>query len=236
MDRLRTRFVCIAAPAALLAPLLMGCVDNNSTLFIRQMQAPDATGDCVVSDGEDALHWTEGYFDVSLAQSYGGTLLVGNQLQQRGDEKTGRVETSAVQLYEAEIETFDHTGGTVSSFTMPTSGYVDGASGITPSWGLAGVVLIDPGTSGQVAPGQTLISRVKLYGENLGGIEVETGWWDFPIFVCDGCLGCECPASVDAEYAVACRPGNNETVDCREKPCWDPASNNYCGCAIAASP
>jgi hypothetical protein len=235
MDRLRTRFVCIAAPAALLAPLLTGCVDNNSTMFIRQMQAPDAEGDCLVTDGEDGLHWTEGYFDVSLAQSYGGTVLVGNQVQERGDETTGKVETSAVQLYEAEIETFDYSGATISSFTMPTTGFIDQASGTTPSYGLAGVVLVDPGAAGAVGAGQTLISRVKIYGETLGGLEVETGWWDFPIFVCDGCLGCECPATIDAEYTLACRPGNNESVDCREKPCWDPAANSYCGCQLTTT-
>lgn len=233
MDRLRKRWVCLGAPAVLLAPLLGGCVDNNSTIFIRQLQAPEAENGCVVSNGTEALHWTEGYFDVSLAQSYGGTLLVGNQLQERGDESVGKVETSGVQMYEAEIETFDYTGATLSSFTMPTSGYVEPASGTTPSYGLAGVVLIDPSVGAAIGAGQTVISRVKIYGETLGGLEVETGWWDYPIFVCDGCLGCICPASAEDEYASSCRPGNNEAVDCRLKACWDPANDSYCGCQIS---
>ncbi|MBW2527141.1 MAG: hypothetical protein JRI23_23365 [Deltaproteobacteria bacterium] len=231
MDRLRNRLLGFGAFVALCAPLTTGCVDNNSTIFIRQLQAPEAENFCVVSNTPDSLHWLEGTMDLSLASSYGGTVLVGNQLQERGDESTARVETGRVQLYEAEIELFDYNGATVSSFTMPTTGFVDVSSGTTPSYGLAGVVLVDQGAG--VAANQTYISRVKIYGENLGGIEVETGWWDYPIYVCDGCLGCICPTSAEAEYAPSCRPGQNESVDCRLKPCWDPAAGNYCGCILS---
>lgn len=233
MDRLRNKLVCIVAPALLLAPVASGCVDNNSTLYIRQLQAPESSNSCVVSNSPDSLHWTEGFFDTSLAPSYAGTVLVGNQAQQRGDEKTGKVETSGIQLYEAEIETFDYTGATLSSFTMPTSGFVEEAVGTTPSYGLAAVTLIDPSVAPAVGSGQTVISRVKIYGETLGGLEVETGWWDYPIYVCDGCLGCVCPASVDDEYVTTCRPGNNEAVDCRLTSCWNPANNEYCGCQLS---
>lgn len=230
MQTHRSKLVRTVFPAILFATLLLGCVDNNSTLFIRQVQAPDKQSDCNVTNDPGALHYGQGVMDRSLTNAYRATLLVGNQLDSRSDVSTQKVESAMVQLYEAEVEVYDFSGATLSAYTMPVSGFIDESVAGAEAYGLSHVVMIDPGVGSGISGGglgQTVVSRVKLYGENLGGIEVETGWWDYPIFVCDGCLGCECPDSVEAEYAKSCNVGNNESIDCRLHPCWP-----NCGCIL----
>ena len=172
--------------------------------------------------------------DVAYASEYDGELLVGNQLVSRGDQATMRPESARVQLYSADLTIFDAGGATLSSFSVPISGFVDVGSGNSPGYGVVHVPLIDAATGAAIPPGQTVVSRVKIYGVTLGDIQVETGNWDFPIYVCAGCIACVCPATADADYAKSCYPGQNEAVDCRRATCWNAATGTGCGCKPAA--
>jgi hypothetical protein len=226
-----TRLVCFGSAATVLALTASACVDNNVTLFIEKVMAPDPDDNCVAQSDPDGLFYGAGALDTALSPQYEAWVLVGNQMVARGDSDTLRPESSRIQLYEAEVEIFDSSGGTISSFTHPVTGFVDVGSGTEPGWGLAKVTLVDAGTGGALGGLQTLISRIKIYGVTLGGIDVETGYYDYPIQVCSGCLPCVCPESADAEYTTACAPGQNEAVDCRLDACW--AAGNFCGCPIA---
>jgi hypothetical protein len=220
----------LGVPAVLLALAAPACVDNNVTLFIQQVQVPDPENSCSVSADPGAAYFPIGYMDTSLTSQYAGALLIGNQLASRGDSTTLRPESNRVQLYEADVEIFDAGGGSMSAFTMPISGFVEVSSATEPAYGIAYVTLIDAGTGAALAGQQTtVITRVKVYGETLGGLAVETGYWDFPIQICSGCIQCICPSGIDAEYAKTCNPGQNSAVDCRLQACWGTTAN--CGCA-----
>ena len=191
----------------------MGCVDNNTTIFVRQVQAPDPANECVVTNDPSALARSRGYVDGALADSYFAWLLVGNQLVRRGDNDTLRTESARVQLYTADVEVFDYTGATLSSFSQPISGFIDPSNGSEPGYGLTSLVLVDQG----VVSGHSgiVVSRVKLFGETLGGDEVETGFWDFPIEVCADCFACIEPESCDDPCTASCEFGQDASPDCR---------------------
>lgn len=230
MRNVLERLVLVGAPLLLLAVGNAGCVDNNTSIFIRQVQAVDPENECVVEADPEALFWSMGVMDTALASSYHAELLLGNQLVSRGNPDTMRTESSRVQLYEADIEVFDSGGGTLTSFTTPISGFIDAPSSNEPAYGLSSVTLIDPATgAGLAGLSATVVSRVKIYGITLGDIEVETGYWDFPIQICDGCVGCICPTSPEDDYAPTCQPGQNESIDCRLHPTCA-TSAGHCGC------
>jgi hypothetical protein len=215
--------------ALLVALSTAACVDNNTTLFIQQVQAISATNSCEATADPTAAFWSSGTMDLALTAEYNAMLLVGNQLVSRGNADTMRPESARVQLYSADVSVFDAGGGTVGEFSLPVAGFVDVGTGDTPGYGLVHVPLIDAGTSAAIAPGQTVVARVKIYGSTLGGIDVETGYYDFPIVVCQGCIACTCPSSADSEYVVACQAGQNEGIDCRNDTCYS-AANNWCSC------
>ena len=221
----------ILAFALLLGPaftsLSLGCVDNNVSLFIRQVQIPDEDDDCVVQADPAAMFRLSGTMDTALTTSYQAVLLLGNQLVPRGNADTLRPESNRVQIYEIEVSVFDYLGGVLSEYTMPASGFVDPSSGTTPGFGLVGATLVDHAT-GQylagVSQAQTVVSRVKVYGVTLGGLEVETGYWDFPIYVCQstglntGCLPCNAPEDSGDAIVQPCFFGQDKSYDCRLSP------------------
>jgi hypothetical protein len=228
----------LGTPALLLALAAPGCVDNNVTLYIQQVQAPDPSNNCSVSNDPGATYYGTGVMDTQLATGgYVATLLVANQLKARGNSDTMRPESNRVQLYQADVELFDGTGGSLSSFSMPVSGFIDVSESTTPAYGLATVTLVDPATAASLAGQQTTVTaRVKVYGQTLGGIDVETGYWDYTIQVCAGCLGCICPSSSASDLTATCFPGDNESVDCRAPimgGCYDTA--DHCGCIVTAA-
>jgi hypothetical protein len=225
------RLVLVGAPLALLAACSTGCVDNNTTIFIRQVQALDVDNSCSVTNDPGATTLLGGVLDTALAGRYDAALLIGNQLVARGNPDTMRTETARVQLYEADTEVFDSSGGTISSFTMPVSGFIDAPSGNDPAYGVAYTTLIEPGTAASLtAVEETVVARIKVYGITLGDIEVETGYWDFPIQVCNGCIACICPASPEDDIVETCNAGQNTAIDCRLHPlCAD--APDHCGCS-----
>ena len=204
-----------------------GCTDNNSTVFIQQVQAP--SDECSYDNDPDATHIAKGYLDVNARLIYDAVFLVGNQLIKRGDDAQFKVETSRVVFNEAEIEVFDYNGGSLGAFSVPVSGFADPASGGTPGYGNAIVSLIDPATAaGLVGTNQTVVSRVKVFGESLGGTDVETGYFDFPIEVCTGCLTdtrvtADCSAAPE-DIACPCTVGQDGPFDPRCSPATNPCN------------
>ena len=217
-----------AATVLGLAASTLGCVDNNTSIFIRQVQVPQADSMCIIQSDPSALMSTRGHVDVlqqrivtgggdpanGVALAYNVVLLVGNQLIRRGDADTLKVETSRVQLFKAEVEVFDFAGASLNSFEQPISGFVDAASGSEPGFGLTDLTLVDAATLASVGE-QTLVARVQLFGESLGGIEVETGLWEYPIAVCNGCFGCTDPEDCEDEIKEVCNIGQDDAADCR---------------------
>lgn len=214
MTHLRSTLLCALLTAA------TGCVDNDSTLFIVQVQAATVDNECTVSADPAALFRSRGLLDISLQQSYGASLLVGNQLVRRGDANRLRTETGRVQLYQADVEVYDFTAALISSFSQPISGFVDVSTGTDPGFGVTSVMLVDPGAVDAVAAAggvSEVVAQVRVLGETLGGLEVETGFWSFPIVVCTGCVTIVEPETCEDDFVPTCAVGQDTTkVDARD--------------------
>ena len=218
------------------------CADNESSIFIRQVVVPSSS-DCLYTADPGGTFMSHGTMDLAFAREYWAGLLIGNQLVQRGASENLRVETSRFRAEGAEVKIETTDGGLVQSFTVPVAGFADPGTGSTPGWGVVSAVLIDAGTGNALAanpvfePGvrSDLVSRViavvKVFGRTLGGQDVESGEFRFPINICYGCLvsfppEASDPASLTQPNCLGvsesgggvespCLLGQDAPVDCR---------------------
>ncbi|MDI1450076.1 hypothetical protein [Polyangium sp. 6x1] len=223
----------VAALLALGGLLGAGCAENRSSLFVRGALVFDSDT-CEVTAEASAATLLRGTLDVAFTTEYSAALLVGNQLVRRGNAATLRTETSRVIFESADVHTFDAAGNELGAFTAPATGFVDPSTGTEPGFGFVNVVLVDSGSSaaalgaggGSRTPVE-VIASVIARGRTLGGEEVATGEWAFPVDVCRGCLVVyppeaddpltlerDCSVTADAPSGI-CRPGRDNVVDCR---------------------
>ena len=220
-----------------------GCADNDSMLFVRQVVAVEAP-ECEAKPDPSGLFRTRGVLDVAFALRYDAVLLVGNQLERRGSREQVRTETSRVTIRGSEIRLLDTSEALIEEFTVPGSGFVDPSSGESPGFGLVGTTLIPQSVAQQfddlfVNTGQaqaTVIANVKVFGETLGGEDVESSELTYPITVCRGCTvtfppeaddpifpGFQCTlgsstgtgGAVDSVESSQCLTGQDDVLDCR---------------------
>lgn len=190
---------------------MFGCTDYSPSVFVRQAQIIDPEDECVVEADPEAGALFSGRYDPAVGTNgYFAALLVGNQLIPRGDEDQLKPEANRVQFYEAEVELLSQAGDSMgAAFFQTISGFADPSRGTEPGYGVAGITLIPPGTG---ASG-TVVARIIVRGVTLGGEDVETAFWDFPILVAP--IPCICPPSADDELIVQCVPGQDSSADCR---------------------
>jgi hypothetical protein len=203
-----------------------GCADNKTALFIRGVVALQSPG-CDAKADPSATMLGGGVMDVALTREYWAALLVGNQLTERGSRDQVRTETDRVSLTGAVVDVQNSSGGTLSggSYTTDATGFVDPASGNTPSYGVVFVRLVPSSVS--VSAGQQLTVKVHVFGDTLGGRYIESGDLSYPISVCSGCLvsfpsNAYDPANPSAgctgdpgSATEPCYPGQDEPIDCR---------------------
>lgn len=234
-----SRFFCLLMAAGCAALGSGGCADSDSILFVRQAQARIASGatGCTVDGSPSALFITEGTLDLAFRTEYTAALLVGNQLVARGNASQLRTETSRVEIEGAFVKLEDGRNTVWGPYTVPGSGFIDPATGSTPSYGLTetillgsayGVGLIEELRATRAVKRYT--SVVKIIGKTLGGTAVESGEWRFPLAVCYGCLvsfppdandpkltrpNCQLAAGTGTSVAAPCALGQDDAVDCR---------------------
>lgn len=207
------------------------CAENESSLFVRGVMAPEATSCLFPAPSGDAIQLFAGSLDLAVASVYTAGLIVGNQLVRRGDEDKIRTETSRIELYAADVtilgsnqEVLQRSDGGEAAFETPITGFIDPGSGTEPNYGVAGVLLIDSGTAeqlrGELGAGgfRDLLVTIVVRGRTLGGTELESGEFQFPITVCVNCLAIR-PSVLDD-------PGNAPVVDC------DLATEAECPCLL----
>lgn len=224
----------LLALGALLGP---GCAENRSSLFVRgALKFPADT--CEVDADPSSPVLLRGTLDLAFTTEYSAALLVGNQMVRRGNAATLRTETSRVNFESADVHTFDAAGNELGAFTAPATGFVDPSTGAEPGFGFANVVLVDSGSSAAAVGGADggsltpveVIASVIVHGRTLGGEEVSTGEWQFPVDLCRGCLvffppeaddpsvlGPDCENRSDGPTSF-CRTGMDNGVDCRVCP------------------
>jgi hypothetical protein len=209
----------LAVVALLAAGGLLGsaCADNESSLFIRACLAEEEDT-CASRPDPSSTFIGKGLIDGLYYTEFSCPLLIGNQIVRRGSSDQLRTETSRITLYEANVRVVDVGGnairyqdGSAVEYSVPISGFVDPGAGSTPGYGLAVVPMLDGGSLQSVG-GQggviEVVSMVTVKGRTLGGQELESPEWAFPISVCFGCL-CQ-----DTIPPVCCSdPGNAVCAD-----------------------
>jgi len=218
---------------------LAACADNESSVFIRQVMKPSEST-CTFAADPSAVAYSEGILDVAFRTEYSAGLLVGSQLVQRGSAEQVRTETSRLRIEGSEVRIEDVNGAVIKEYSVPTSGFIDASAGTTPGWGIVSTVLLDGATGaaqrdsmlsgGTTAEIRRFVSVVKVFGTTLGGQELTSGEFRFPINVCYGCLVAFPPEAADplkpmpnclatgdsaSNASSSCTMGQDEAVDCR---------------------
>jgi hypothetical protein len=225
MRRLSPRNLLAAGVLAGSAALLSGgCADNESMLFVRGVLAWPP-GQCVINPDPSSLIRLGGVLDRAFRSNYIAPLLIGNQLTTRGDRDTLRTESSRVTLRGAVVEINDRQGNRIAHYTADGTGFVDPGESASPGYGIMSVELIPPALT--ALPDNTdVIVGVRVFGDTLGGREIESSQLTFPIFVCRGCLVSypavaiqpdtgECGGSEEPSDPPPCVVGQDDAVDCR---------------------
>lgn len=215
----------LAAAAVTLSFASVGCVENESTLFIKGV-LDKSGGECTVSADPGAALLANGILDRQLTATYFAALLVGNQLVQRGSATQLRTETARVALRGAEIRLTSTRQAVLEEFSVDGTGFVDPASGTSPGYGVFFATLI--ANAARInTENRNIIANVRVYGRTLGGREVDSGELAFPIALCEGCLisyppeangsstGYDCTIPASDLPPAPCDLGQDEVVDCR---------------------
>lgn len=197
MKRIWGRALFLLTGALVSSALAPACANNDQTIYIRNVQAPPANrqnGTCLYLPDPVAPFISEGLLDVGVRDNYVAHMIVGNQLAARGDRNQNRAESNRVQLNGAVVQVTNPDDSLVNEFTSVASGFADPQVGDGSSFAILASVLIDAKTSAILAadlPNRTktklVIAKVKAFGTSLGGVDVESGEFKFPIRVCNGC-------------------------------------------------
>jgi hypothetical protein len=225
----------------------VSCAENESSLFVIGVYALSRT-QCVADVSATAVLLPSGTLDRELANGYNAALLVGSHLTQRGSRENLRTETSRLSIEGAHITLYSTTGEELVRPDVAATGLVNPASGTDPGLSVVFAQLIRPADLEALGPAGQAIARIRIFGTTLGGQEIESGDYDFPIQICNGCLITYPTDSEDSDappgqylcsYAAdtmtesttqACNPGQDDYIPCSEcaafnDVCRDPALN-----------
>ncbi len=238
MNRLIGQAIAVVALGVLSTAVMPACAENDQSIFIRNMLGPAQNRQnnaCVYSSDPTQLAISEGILDIGVADSYRAALLVGNQLIARGDGNNTRSESNRARLDGAVVRVTDPNGGTLGEFTSLGSGFVEPQLNNQPSFGPFFVTILDSSTiqkvAGQVTgeQGKLVIANIKVFGRTLGGVDLETGEFQYPIRLCNGCLvsfasgddpatpGRDCNLKLESGGTnnLPCNPGQDEVTPCQ---------------------
>lgn len=225
--------------------VLPACTDNDQSIFIQGAIAPPTTrqgSTCTYTADPQQPQLFSGSMDVGLTDTYFAVLLVGNQLVSRGDSNRNRAETSRLHITEGVIRVTERNGTLIHEFSAAATGFNDPQNNNTPGYSSVGLVVINSEAAQKIADSanpplsrgvaRTVLANIKVFGTTLGGKDVESGEFQFPIAVCNGCLvdfskgfdpekppgNCSLPAedSSGSSSDGPCRMGQDIPIDCRQ--------------------
>lgn len=227
------------------------CVEYPQSIIVTKTVEPELkedTNTCLVNPGAEAL--INGVLDLEVSEGgYVGALIVKNQLRTAAYTEKARVETGAVYLLGASVRLTFASGVPVTSDRGGQQGneFRTSGSGYIPPGGEAGITvnLIDGAAARtikaqlgsylkQTPPAEAVdivVANIRVQGQTLGGLSVESQEFQFPITVCRGCLvkpysgdpadptnKCAVPADVIKEQKIPCNIGQNRQIDCNLCP------------------
>lgn len=193
-----------------------GCADNSSSLFIAGVLYREPGSRCEFTPQGDATLLTDGVMDTSITKNYRMPLLIGNQLIARGDEDKLRTETARIVIRGAVVDVIDTASNTsLDNFTTNATGFAHPASGSNPGWGvtIVNVIPADLDLGLDLLETRELNIAVSVFGDTLGGEEVESSTLTFPVFACNGCL-VDCSTSNPLNGSCDVFPDEGITLDC----------------------
>jgi hypothetical protein len=180
-----------------------------------------------------------------LTDSYSAVLLVGSQLLSRGDPQNNRAESNRVHINGAVVKVCEPDGTVINEFTSLATGFNDTQNNNAPGYGPVGVTLVDAPSSKILLDGsnkkppqpinsktisKSVLIKVKVFGTTLGGVDVESGDFEFPLQVCRGCLiiydgydptsktqplNCDKPPETTVSTTGPCTAGQDGRISCR---------------------
>lgn len=212
LGRIRKGLLSVLALGACAAALAPACAHNDQSVFIRTVMAPPANrqNGCLYQPDPNQPGLFSGTMDLALTSTYNVVTLIGNQLATKQDLPNARAESARIAIYGATVRVADRAGATVGEFTSPTSSSVTDPNAGTPGFGIYQFIGIDPPTAqnirGRLPAGatDTYLLFITVFGQTLGGADVESNEFQFPVAVCNGCL-VDFPASSN-DPALARQP------------------------------
>jgi hypothetical protein len=218
----------VAAPA---------CVENNQSIYIQRVLAPPTArvnNVCQYTADPQALPLFEGVLDGAVRDTYVAVMMVGSQLIPRGDNTQTRAEPNRSYINGFVIKITEPDGETeIGEFTSTASGFLDPAQATQPDLDVVATTVLDATTTGKLIQGisgtqtKLVVANIKAFGKTLGGVDLESGEFQFPIRVCNGCLITfdtaddpatpnvrECNRPSDVAGTLPCTPGQDEFTPC----------------------
>ncbi len=180
----KTKAVALFALGAALAS--SSCVDNDSSLFIYGVMNINSS-QCLAKADSSATLIPEGTMDRHFAEGYQAAIMVGSHLTERGSREKLRTETSRLSITGAHMTLYG-TAGAVIEFDTPATGLVNPASGTDPGVNAVFARLVRTEDMANLGPDGQMIARIKILGTTLGGQDIESAEFDYPITLCTGCL------------------------------------------------
>ena len=242
MKRIWGYSVSLLVAGTVVGAALPACATNDQTIFIRSVLAPSAArvnGLCSYTGDIAQAALPEAFLDVGLADSYFGVLLVGSQLLGRGDPQNNRAESNRAHINGGVIRVTEPNGKGIKEFTSVAAGFTDPQGSNAPDYASVGMVLIDGPTSEAFRAElknrkqlKQVLVFVKVFGRTLGGVDVESGEFQLPMQVCNGCLvafdgydpgidplkpkptNCDTPPEKTTGTDGPCRPGQDAALSC----------------------
>ena len=200
--------------------LMPSCAENNSSLFVVGVLDINSTT-CVAKPDTSSGFLAAGTLDLAFASSYSASVLVGNQLTQRGDRTQLRTETSRISLRGAEVTLTTLDGKALGNYSTVGTGFVDASSGDTPAYATMSVQIIPSALAANpaVRAARVILAKIRVFGDTLGNTSVTSSELDFPINICEGCLVKYDVAGDPTETTYKCPPASATTQTTDAEPC-----------------
>jgi hypothetical protein len=236
-------FGILSVAVAALSP---ACADNSESLYIQGVVIPPAVtnGPCVYQADAQAGLLLSGKLDIAARSDYSAPIIVRNQLQSRVNRDTNRTEPNRFVVEGTITRVTFPSGEVVDEFSSFASRVIDPDPGQQPGSGVVSALLVSPNTIAQIKAKRgefndrrkevAVIANVKVFGRTLGGVEVESAEFPFPITVCRGCainFSCAsatlgCGGAIDSTTqgcAPVCNVGQDQPYPCQLCITGDPA-------------
>ncbi len=232
MNRFWGHTLSVAGLAMAAGSSVPACAHDDASLFVVGVLAPPTPSGttCTYTVNATALMLSSGIVDSGIAAGYSPLFLVGNTLIPQGNPNTPDSETSRIEIQGAVVQVTDPaTGATVENATVLTASEVEPAAGSSPSYSSVGLTIMNKAAIDHFAPSAGAGSNVALvyitfFGQTLGGQNIQSNQYQFPVDVCTGCL-VTLPSGAKAGYcqgevtaaavATACVVGQDQQSDCQ---------------------